>query len=64
LKVAASWRRMIPENFVFSVRVHKSITHEPECESLADENFERIKRMCRELKAEVIHMQIPLEIAF
>jgi uncharacterized protein YecE (DUF72 family) len=28
---------MIPENFVFSVRVHKSIAHEFECESLADE---------------------------
>jgi uncharacterized protein YecE (DUF72 family) len=55
---------MIPEKFVFSVRVHKSIAHEPECESLADENFEHIKRMCRELKAEVMHMQIPPEIAF
>jgi uncharacterized protein YecE (DUF72 family) len=63
LKLAASWRRMVPEKFVFSVRAHKSITHEPERESLAYENFERIKRICRELKAEVIHMQIPPQVA-
>jgi uncharacterized protein YecE (DUF72 family) len=62
LKVVASWRRMVPEKFVFSVRAHKSITHQPELANVAYENFERIKRICRELRAEVMHMQIPPQL--
>jgi uncharacterized protein YecE (DUF72 family) len=63
LKVAASWREIVPEKFVFSVRAHKSITHQPEQANVAFENFESIKRICRELRAEVIHMQIPPQLA-
>jgi len=63
LKVAALWRRMTPEKFVFSVRAHKSITHQLEKANVAFENFERIKRICSELRAEVIHMRIPPRLA-
>jgi uncharacterized protein YecE (DUF72 family) len=54
---------MVPERFVFSVRAHKSITHQPEPANVAYENFERIKRICIELRAEVMHMQIPPQLA-
>jgi len=58
---AERWRRLVPDDFEFAVRVHRSITHEhrlqPSRESL--ENLERLRRISEILRAEVMHFQRP-----
>jgi len=58
---AERWRRLVPDDFEFAVRVHRSITHEhrlqPSIESL--ENLERLRRISEILRAEVMHFQTP-----
>lgn len=61
IEMVRSWRRRVPDNFMFSVRCNKDLTHkyllssrlesqEILCESL---------RICSELKAEILHIQTP-----
>jgi len=61
LAEAEKWRKMVPVNFQFSVRGHRSITHKhrlkPEKEVF--ESFERMKRICKVLNAEILHLQTP-----
>ena len=55
------WRKQVLGNFKFSVRAHRSIAGEykfrPVDEAL--ETFERLKKVCAVLEAEVLHFQLP-----
>jgi uncharacterized protein YecE (DUF72 family) len=61
IKMVRSWRRRVPDDFRFSVRCHKDLTHKymlsPRKES--HEIFARSIRICNELRAETLHIQTP-----
>jgi len=58
---AENWRKLVPPDFKFSVRGHRSMTHRnmlrPTQETL--ETFEKMKRTCSILEAEILHLQTP-----
>lgn len=61
VEMVRSWRRRVPDDFMFSVRCHKDLTHKyllsPRKES--HEVLARSLRICRELGAEILHIQTP-----
>jgi uncharacterized protein YecE (DUF72 family) len=61
LEMVRSWRQRVPDNFMFSVRCHKDLTHKymlsPRKESY--ELLNQSLRICNELKAEILHIQTP-----
>ena len=61
-KEVETWRRLVPSDFQFTVRAHKTITHkcklQPTQEAL--ETFEKMKQICTILNADTLHLQIPL----
>ncbi len=61
LKQVEKWRRIVPEDFQFTVRAHRLITHknrlQPTKEAL--ETFEKILRICNVLNAPIVHLQTP-----
>lgn len=58
---AEAWRKMAPPDFQFSVRAHRTITHAHKLKPITDvfEAFEKMKRICNTLKAEILHLQAP-----
>jgi len=61
LEMVRSWRQKVSDDFMFSVRCHRDLTHKnllsptnENCEILA-----RSLRICHELKAEILHIQTP-----
>jgi len=61
LKQVEKWRRNVPLDFRFSVRAHRSITHQYGLLPVEGtfEAFERMKRICRALDSEIMHLQLP-----
>jgi uncharacterized protein YecE (DUF72 family) len=61
LKRVESWRKLVPKDFKFSVRAHRSIAGECKFRPVnkALETLERLKRVCAMLEAEVLHFQFP-----
>ncbi len=61
IEIVRSWRRRVPDDFMFSVRCHKDLTHKyllsPRKESY--EILARSIRICSELRAEILHIQTP-----
>jgi uncharacterized protein YecE (DUF72 family) len=61
LEMVRSWRQRVPDNFMFSVRCHKDLTHKyllsPRRESY--EILNQSLRICSELKTEILHIQTP-----
>ncbi len=61
IEMVRSWRRRVPEDFMFSVRCHKDLTHKyflsPGKE--IHEILARSIRICSELKAEILHIRTP-----
>ncbi len=61
LKQVENWRRMVSQDFQFTVRAHQTITHknrlQPTQETL--ESFQKIRKICKILKGEIIHFQTP-----
>jgi uncharacterized protein YecE (DUF72 family) len=57
-----SWRRLVPANFKFSVRAHRSIagTFRFQPVETAIETFKRMKEVCTTLEADILHFQVPL----
>ena len=55
------WRRLVPHDFHFSVRAHRSITHGSGFKptQATYESFERMQQICRVLNAEVLHLEFP-----
>jgi len=66
LELVTSWRKRVPEEFEFSVRCHGSITHqyllEPVPEAL--DNFNRMTKICRQLRATYLHILTPSQLEF
>ena len=61
IEMVRSWRRRVPEDFMFSVRCHKDLTHKFLL-SPRQENHEILCQsllICRELRAEILHIQTP-----
>jgi uncharacterized protein YecE (DUF72 family) len=61
LKRVEKWRRIVPEDFQFAVRANKKITHKHRLQTTAEtlETFEKTLKICKTLKAEIIHLQTP-----
>ena len=61
IEMVRSWRQRVPDDFMFSVRCHKDLTHKymlfPGKESY--EIINRSLRICSELKATILHIQTP-----
>jgi uncharacterized protein YecE (DUF72 family) len=55
------WRQLVPIDFQFSVRAHRSITHKNKLAPVAEtfETFEKMRQVCNTLKAEILHLQTP-----
>jgi len=61
-----SWRKRVPEDFEFSVRCHRDLTHKLLLEPVdeAFRTFERAITICRILRARIIHMQTPADLRY
>jgi uncharacterized protein YecE (DUF72 family) len=61
VKTVERWRKLVPDEFKFSVRAHHSITHEDKLSSTTEtlETFEKMQQICSILDAEVLHLQTP-----
>ena len=61
MKIVESWRKRVPEDFEFSVRCNKMLTHELMFESVPEafEILDTMVRICETLKAEILHFQTP-----
>ncbi len=61
LTEAQRWRKLVPQDFHFTVRANRTITHthkfQPTEEAL--KTFEKMKQICTTLDADVLHMQAP-----
>jgi uncharacterized protein YecE (DUF72 family) len=51
----------VPQNFEFSVRAHRSITHEHKLQPIDEvlDAFEVMQRTCQVLNAKILHLQTP-----
>lgn len=61
IEMVRSWRRRVPDDFMFSVRCHKDLTHKYFL-SPCRESYEilaRSIRICSELRTEILHIQTP-----
>ena len=56
-----SWRATVPDGFHFTVRAHQSITHGRPFEGsdYAHATFEKMLQICRILRADILHLQLP-----
>ncbi|HYB68573.1 MAG TPA: DUF72 domain-containing protein [Candidatus Acidoferrales bacterium] len=61
LNEAEKWRRLVPPDFQFSVRAHRSITQTYRFQPVqqAIEAFEKMRKICQVLKANILHVQVP-----
>lgn len=61
LKQVENWRRMVSQDFQFTVRAHQTITHKNRLQSTQEtlETFQKTQKICEILKAEIIHFQTP-----
>jgi uncharacterized protein YecE (DUF72 family) len=61
IEMVRSWRRRVPEEFMFSVRCHKDLAHKYLL-SPCHESHEILRQfllICNELRAEILHIQTP-----
>lgn len=61
VEMVRSWRRKVPEHFMFSVRCHRDLTHKHRLSPCQESHdiMDRSLHICRELKAEILHIQTP-----
>jgi uncharacterized protein YecE (DUF72 family) len=61
LRKVEAWRKLVPSDFQFSVRAHRSITHTHKLRPVKDalETFEQMRRICSVLNADILHVQTP-----
>jgi uncharacterized protein YecE (DUF72 family) len=64
LKQVERWRRLVPEDFTFSVRANRAITHKNRLQPTQEtiEAFEKMRSICSILRADILHMQIPATV--
>jgi len=61
IEMVRSWRQKVPDDFMFSVKCHKDLTHKYLL-SPREESYEILNqslRICNELMAEIMHIQTP-----
>jgi len=60
------WRKRVPEDFEFSVRCHRDLTHKYQLEPIdeAFRIFERMITICRILRATILHTQTPADLRY
>ncbi|HEY9206078.1 MAG TPA: DUF72 domain-containing protein, partial [Candidatus Methanoperedens sp.] len=61
IEMVRSWRRRVPEDFMFSVRCHKDLTHKyllAPCQASFEILLQSL-HICSELRAEILHIQTP-----
>lgn len=61
LKEVEAWRKLVSPDFEFSVRAHRSITHQYGL-AQGEETFEKLEKMkkiCNTLGADILHFQTP-----
>jgi len=61
LDEVGKWRRLVPPDFQFSVRAHRSIAHIYEFQPVqqAIETLGKMRKICQVLKANILHFQVP-----
>jgi uncharacterized protein YecE (DUF72 family) len=61
LEEVEKWRKIVPKDFKFSVRAHRSITHQYKLQPAREayEALERMKRICNVLHSDILHFQTP-----
>jgi uncharacterized protein YecE (DUF72 family) len=61
IEMVRSWRQRVPDNFMFSVRCHRDLTHKYLLSPIREsyEILNQSLRICSELKAEILHIQTP-----
>lgn len=66
LKEVETWRRLVPQNFQFTVRANKAITHKYKLQPSPEafRTFEKMKQICKILNATVLHLQTPSKFIF
>ncbi|MEM3765839.1 MAG: DUF72 domain-containing protein [Candidatus Bathyarchaeia archaeon] len=66
LKEVDTWRKIVPPNFQFTVRAHKTITHKHMLQPTQEtfQMFEKMRQICTILKAPVMHFQTPPKFTF
>ncbi len=64
LQQVEMWRKIVPQHFEFSVRANRSMTHRLKLQPLEEtfEAFEKMKQICRNLDAEILHLQTPSDL--
>ncbi len=61
-ETARRWRKVVPESFIFTVKMHRSITHEQPFEP--SELLEKFFNIARVLRAEIVLIQAPKSFKF
>jgi len=58
------WRNIVPEDFQFTVRAHRSITHQYKLQRTKEnlKRFEEMKKICEILQAELLLLQTPASL--
>jgi uncharacterized protein YecE (DUF72 family) len=66
LKEVETWRKIVPQNFQFTVRANKAITHKYKLQPTQEaiQTFEKMKQICTILNAPVLHLQTPPNLIF
>jgi uncharacterized protein YecE (DUF72 family) len=58
------WRNIVPEDFQFTVRAHRSITHQYKLQRKKEnlKRLEEMKKICEILQAEILLLQTPASL--
>jgi len=66
LKTVELWRRRVPEDFEFSVRLNRKVSHKIKLEPVSEafDLFDYTKHICRILRSEIIVLQTPPTIDY
>lgn len=61
MKTVQSWRNIVPNNFEFTVRCNRLVTHIHRFKPTSDQCtvFERMIEICKTLRAKILHLQTP-----
>ena len=64
LKEVEKWRRLVPPDFQFAVRAHRTMAKmaKPNWTQDALGTFNRLKKICKVLKSSFLHVQIPASL--
>ena len=61
LKEVETWRKLVPQDFQFTVRANRTITHNYKLQPTEEtiQAFEKMKQICAILNAPILHLQTP-----